>query len=84
LIADNPRYLFVMHCDICSSFPLHDMLKVHSQRGAVLTVMSAGPDDGKNDGFGKFIQDATSLKIVHFTEKQVDGGGGAYSSLYQV
>ena len=27
IMRDQPQFIFVMNCDICSSFPLYDMLK---------------------------------------------------------
>ncbi|TNV79051.1 hypothetical protein FGO68_gene15664 [Halteria grandinella] len=72
--VDQPKFLFVMHCDICSSFPLHEMLKAHQSRqdkeATLLTVMCVNQPSraARSEGFGRFIYDPKTWQVLHFTD----------------
>lgn len=60
--------MYVMHCDVCSSFPLHDMMKAHQKNEqALLTVMAKAP---AREGFGRFIYDQNTMQVLHFTNEE--------------
>ena len=77
-----------MHCDICCSFPLHDMLKFHNQKhSGFLTVMSTRVKEAEDRlDYGRFIYDDRTngkhtyilshsgyLEILHYKESPESG-----------
>mmetsp|Transcript_28892 Transcript_28892/g.33937 ORF Transcript_28892/g.33937 Transcript_28892/m.33937 type:complete len:117 (-) Transcript_28892:172-522(-) len=75
LRVDDPSFLLVMNCDICSSLPIGSMLEFQERKQAQLTIMTTEDDTDENHGFGAFIQDSQTQEMVHYTE------GGKRSNL---
>lgn len=56
-----------MHCDICCSFPLHDMLKFHLKKEAkMLTIMSVKLENLGPGTYGKFIYVEESKGKIYY------------------
>lgn len=59
-----------MHCDICCSFPLHEMLKFHQAKQPLLTVMSTIVPAAEKEAYtyGRFIYDEGTKDILHYND----------------
>ena len=75
IMQGNPQFIFVMNCDICSSFPLYDMLKFQDRTQALLTVMTTNDESDENHTMGAFTQNPQTNEMIHYTE------GGKKSNL---
>jgi len=61
--------IFVLHCDICSHFPLTEMLKFHLSHGKICTIMSVEVPVSESKNYGCFIKDKKSNQLIHYAEK---------------
>ena len=63
-----------MQCDICCSFPLHELLKYHqlTKHNPLLTVMGTvlSKDEEGNNGTGRFIFDEGTHEVLHYVDSQ--------------
>jgi len=39
ILKGDPKTIIVMHADVCCSFPLEEMLKMHTQKQAIGTML---------------------------------------------
>ncbi|CDW89701.1 mannose-1-phosphate guanylyltransferase [Stylonychia lemnae] len=69
IMKDNPKNIFVMHCDICCSFPLKEMLFEHTQKKQMLTMMTTLVDNQEAKKYGQIIYDKKTNELLHFHEK---------------
>ncbi|RHY71630.1 hypothetical protein DYB30_000142 [Aphanomyces astaci] len=67
--SGGPDLFFVLHFDICCSFPLVDMLHHHIRAQAFVTVLGKRvfPDEAKT--YGCLVADPDSSEVVHWAEK---------------
>ncbi|KAF0714245.1 Aste57867_3960 [Aphanomyces stellatus] len=65
----RPDVFFVLHFDICCSFPLVDMFHHHMRAQAFVTVLGKRvfPDEAKT--YGCMVADPESSEVVHWAEK---------------
>lgn len=69
LLEDNPKYIFVLNTDVCSSFPLVEMLeaqKTHNGMGLLL-VKKVAPDVASE--FGELVADPQTSELLHYAER---------------
>lgn len=66
--AGNPKYFFVMNGDVCSDFPLEELLEFHGQRKALLTVMATEANKQQSLNYGCLVL-AKEGGIDHYVEK---------------
>lgn len=50
LTQDNPDYLLVMRYNVCSSFPLHELIAAHTQRESDIGCEDEYDDEDLNEG----------------------------------
>jgi len=68
--AGNPDAFFVMNGDVCSDFPLTDMLEMHrSKDRAVATVLGTEATRQQSVNYGCIVEDKSTNAILHFVEK---------------
>ena len=72
-MRENPAFIFVMNCDICSSFPLYHMLEFNQEiqkqgREALLTIMTTNDESIENHEMGSFNKDPETQEMMHYTE----------------
>ncbi|KAJ1538497.1 hypothetical protein HK096_001524 [Nowakowskiella sp. JEL0078] len=58
-----------MNSDICSSFPLAEMLSSHIDRKAIGTILSIQVDRSSVHKYGCVVVDSESREVLHFVEK---------------
>lgn len=69
LMEDNPKEIFVMHCDICCSFPLVDMQMAHRNYGGIGTMLVKKVSTEATGKFGELVADPLTKELLHFAEK---------------
>ncbi|KAH9094065.1 hypothetical protein Ae201684P_016681 [Aphanomyces euteiches] len=65
----QPELFYVLHYDICCSFPLLDMLHSHIRAQAFVTVLGKRvyPDEAKT--YGCMVADPDTSEVIHWAEK---------------
>ena len=66
--AGSPDVLFILHCDIASSFPLCEMLAFHQRHGRPLTVLGKRIM-GDTRAYGCIVKDERTDELLHYAEK---------------
>ncbi|KAJ3080313.1 hypothetical protein HK102_003143 [Quaeritorhiza haematococci] len=70
ILRGNPNKIFVMNGDICSSFPLEDMLYFHnSQDLPVATLLGVRVDKSEVQKYGSVVVNPETNEVLHFVEK---------------
>ncbi|KAG5439239.1 hypothetical protein PCANB_001538 [Pneumocystis canis] len=69
ILRNSPKMIFVLHSDLCCSFPLQNMLKMHLEKNAIGTLMGTkvSPDIANN--FGCIVWDPLTAEVIHYVEK---------------
>ncbi|TPX37006.1 hypothetical protein SmJEL517_g00785 [Synchytrium microbalum] len=70
IMRGNPDHIFVMNADICSSFPLQQMLDFSTKiPSAVATVLGIKVDRSTVRKYGCLVVDPATNEVNHFVEK---------------
>lgn len=69
ILRSNPTDLFVLHADVCCSFPLEEMQKLHHDRDAIATILGTKVVPEAASNFGCIVSDPTTNLIRHYVEK---------------
>lgn len=69
--AKNPDVVFVLHCDICCTFPLGDMLEFHLAHSGTTTLLGKrmSAKDISSQKYGCLVQDPDTREVLHWAEK---------------
>ncbi|KNE66323.1 hypothetical protein AMAG_10546 [Allomyces macrogynus ATCC 38327] len=70
LLRGDPRFLFVLHSDIVSSFPLQQMVAAHAARpqGALCTMLATRVPAETTQRYGCIVA-AADGQVLHYVEK---------------
>lgn len=69
ILKGNPYRLFVIHADICCSFPLKEMLQIFDDKEAKAVILGTRVDsDTAARNFGCIVTD-NQKKVIHYVEK---------------
>jgi mannose-1-phosphate guanylyltransferase len=73
LFKDNPASLIVMNGDVCSSFPLKDMMLYHCENNVNgFTIMGTQVSSNDAHRYGCIVTETgTSGRVIHYAEKPV-------------
>ncbi|KAJ1917522.1 hypothetical protein H4219_003155 [Mycoemilia scoparia] len=69
ILRGNPKNVFVLYTDICSSFPLNELLKHHEKQGRVGTIMVTKVDRNLANNYGCVVVDNETSLALHYVEK---------------
>ncbi|TYZ60969.1 hypothetical protein PybrP1_005324 [[Pythium] brassicae (nom. inval.)] len=69
ILQGNPASLFVLHCDICCSFPLTEMMHFHLRHPGACTVLGKRVFHDEALKYGCLVQDPATKEILHWAEK---------------
>eukprot|EP01120_Amphizonella_sp_Union-15-10_P015044 TRINITY_DN7596_c0_g1_i1.p1 TRINITY_DN7596_c0_g1~~TRINITY_DN7596_c0_g1_i1.p1 ORF type:complete len:412 (-),score=44.43 TRINITY_DN7596_c0_g1_i1:109-1344(-) len=69
ILEDGPQYLFVLHSDICCTFPLKGLLEFHVGHGHQCTMLGLKIPREYATNYGCFVADETTHKMLHYIEK---------------
>jgi mannose-1-phosphate guanylyltransferase len=69
ILSGNPNSFFVLHCDICCSFPLNEIQIFHKKHQKECTILGkkVNPDEAKK--YGCLAVDPNSNEVLHYVEK---------------
>ena len=80
ILKGDPKTIIVMHSDVCCSFPLEDMLKMHIEQEAIGTMLGTkvslqpswlinkiSPEAACN--YGCIVSDPETHEVLHYVEK---------------
>ncbi|EGG23941.1 mannose-1-phosphate guanylyltransferase [Cavenderia fasciculata] len=69
LLKGNPDYLFVLHSDVCCTFPLEGLLDFHKKFGRICTIMGTQVPKEYANQYGCLIRDENTAELLHYAEK---------------
>ncbi|RZC80138.1 hypothetical protein C5167_042716 [Papaver somniferum] len=69
IMDDSPSHIFLLNCDVCSSFPLPEMLDAHKRYGGIGTILVSKVSAESASEFGELVADPTTNELLHYTEK---------------
>eukprot|EP00898_Chlorokybus_atmophyticus_P000856 jgi/Chlat1/1771/Chrsp134S02093 len=69
ILEDNPENIFVINCDVCSSFPLAELLEAHHQSQRLGTILVKRVSKELAQDYGELVADPTTNELLHYTEK---------------
>lgn len=68
-ILPNLDKFFVINADVCSSFPLEEMLDLHSKHRGVGTIMGVTVPQETATKYGCIVHEPSSNQVLHYVEK---------------
>ncbi|KAG4306463.1 hypothetical protein PORY_000451 [Pneumocystis oryctolagi] len=69
ILRHSPKMIFVLHSDLCCSFPLQNMLKMHLEKNAVGTLLGTKVSSDVTSNFGCIVWDSSTGEVIHYVEK---------------
>ncbi|TDH65638.1 hypothetical protein CCR75_004047 [Bremia lactucae] len=69
IMKGDPASLFVLHCDICCSFPLNEMMHFHLKHSGSCTVLGKRVFHDEAKKYGCLVADPVTKEILHWAEK---------------
>ncbi|URE16292.1 mannose-1-phosphate guanyltransferase [Musa troglodytarum] len=69
IMEEDPSHIVLLNCDVCSSFPLPDMLEAHKRYGGLGTVLVIKVSAESANQFGELVADPVTNELLHYTEK---------------
>eukprot|EP01135_Chromosphaera_perkinsii_P009095 Nk52_evm1s1618 gene=Nk52_evmTU1s1618 len=69
ILAGSPDYFFVLHADICSTFPLNDIVKFHKSHKKDHTIMGKHLDNIPPSYYGQIVENPQTSEVLHYAEK---------------
>ena len=67
--AGNPDAIFVMNGDVCSDFPLEELMNSHTHSKATLTIMTTEATRQQSLNYGCVVEDKSTHTMRHYVEK---------------
>ncbi|KAF3040460.1 Proteasome subunit alpha type-2 [Didymella heteroderae] len=69
ILKGRPEKLFVLNADICSSFPLQEMLRLFDDKDAEAVMLGTRVANESASNFGCIVSDAHTKRVLHYVEK---------------
>ncbi|KAL8182993.1 UNVERIFIED_CONTAM: hypothetical protein K2H54_011264 [Gekko kuhli] len=71
ILSGNPGAFFVLNADVCSEFPLEEMLTFHQERGNPDAFLMLGTTANRKQSlnYGCIVANADSHEVLHYVEK---------------
>lgn len=69
ILKGRPERLFVLNADVCSSFPLAEMLKLFIEKDAEAVILGTRVSNDAATNFGCIVSDAHTRRVLHYVEK---------------
>ncbi|KAM0871471.1 hypothetical protein ACQ4PT_039365 [Festuca glaucescens] len=69
IMDDSPSHIVLLNCDVCSSFPLPEMLEAHKRYGGMGTLLVNKVSAESANQFGELVADPETNELLHYTEK---------------
>ncbi|KAA8916700.1 hypothetical protein TRICI_001158 [Trichomonascus ciferrii] len=68
ILKGNPSKFFVIHADVCSSFPLEQINKLFEEKNARAVILGTRVPQKIASNFGAIVADENQ-KVIHYVEK---------------
>jgi len=80
ILKGDPKTIIVMHADVCCSFPLEEMLTMHTENKAIGTMLGTKVPSIKHNvvdeisseaatNYGCIVADPQTHEVLHYVEK---------------
>jgi len=69
ILEGNPEHFIVIHCDICCTFPLVDLLKFHKENGKTCTILGKKVPEKEAHKYGCLAIEPSTREVLHYAEK---------------
>ena len=69
ILKGSPDRFFVLNADVCSSFPLGEMLKLFEEKDAEAVILGTRVSIDAASNFGCIVSDAHTKRVLHYVEK---------------
>jgi mannose-1-phosphate guanylyltransferase len=69
ILKGKPDRFFVLNADVCSSFPLNEMLQLFEDKDAEAVMLGTRVDNSAATNFGCIVSDAHTKRVLHYVEK---------------
>nr|XP_020647757.1 mannose-1-phosphate guanyltransferase alpha isoform X1 [Pogona vitticeps] len=71
ILSGNPEAFFVLNADVCSAFPLDEMLSFHRQLGSPNSFLMLGTTANRKQSlnYGCIVANADTHEVLHYVEK---------------
>ncbi|KAF2642817.1 nucleotide-diphospho-sugar transferase [Massarina eburnea CBS 473.64] len=69
ILKGKPERFFVLNADVCSSFPLTEMLKLFEDKDAEAVMLGTRVATESANNFGCIVSDAHTKRVLHYVEK---------------
>lgn len=69
ILKGHTSNVFVMHADVCCSFPLQELLNVHHEKKALVTLMATKVSKEDASNFGCLVEEPSTGRVLHYVDK---------------
>ena len=69
ILKGAPDRFFVLNADVCSSFPLDQMLKLFEEKNAEALILGTRVSNDAAPNFGCIVSDPETKLVLHYVEK---------------
>lgn len=69
ILKGRPDRFFVLNADVCSSFPLNEMLRLFEDKDAEAVMLGTRVANESATNFGCIVSDAHTKRVLHYVEK---------------
>jgi mannose-1-phosphate guanylyltransferase len=69
ILKGKPDRFFVLNADVCSSFPLNEMLQLFEDKDAEAVMLGTRVENNAATNFGCIVSDAHTKRVLHYVEK---------------
>ncbi|KAJ1985432.1 hypothetical protein H4R33_004063 [Dimargaris cristalligena] len=69
ILRHSPQHIFVLHADVCCSYPLAEMLAFHEAQGRGGTIMGTRVERDDAHRYGCLVADTETNEVLHYVEK---------------
>lgn len=69
IVMGDPELLYILHCDICCTFPLTEMMRFHQNHGGLGTLLGKKVMVDEVQNYGCLVQDVDTREVLHWAEK---------------
>merc|ERR1711977_13412 len=69
ILKGNPSQIFVIHADICFSYPLSEMIAFHENHRGVGTIMGVKVPRKSATKYGCIVTNPQTMQALHYVEK---------------
>lgn len=69
ILKGNPSRFFVIHADVCCSFPLKEIEEFYEEKKAKYVIFGTTVPAAVANNFGAIVTDPETQRVIHYVEK---------------